>query len=264
MNSVIDTLMKRASTRTYTDDVPSREVIETIVRAGQQAPFAMQMCSVILEREGKIPWGAPLSFIICADVHRIGLIAEKRGWEVRSCDLMLLLFALQDAAYLAQNMVIAAESLGLGSCYIGSAPSMAPQIVAKYKLPPKVFPLVMLVMGYPAEAPQTRPRYPLEFTLFEGEYPRFSEAQIEEAMRVMDEGYLAQEYYKRGGFKVPVPEGREDHHTFEDYSWTEHISRKLQWMPSPEQLLESLRSCGFDCGSRSADAPPVSPSTDRE
>ncbi len=68
-NPVIDTLMRRASVRKYTDQVPSDEVIETIMRAGQQAPFAMQMCSVVLEREGSIAWDAPLNFVICADAH---------------------------------------------------------------------------------------------------------------------------------------------------------------------------------------------------
>jgi FMN reductase (NADPH) len=245
-NPVIDVLMHRASTRAYTAEVPSQEVIETVVRAGQQAPFAYQMCSVVLERSGQIPWGAPLAFIICADAHRMSLIARRRGWDVRSCDLSLLLFAIQDAAYLAQNMVIAGESLGLGSCFIGSAPMLAPRLIARHKLPPKVFPLVMLVMGYPAEKPSPRPRFPLEFTLFEGAYPRFTEEQLARAMHAMDEGYLAQDYYRKLGARVAVPEGREDRVDERDYSWTEHISRKLQWMEDPAKLRASLRRCGFD------------------
>ncbi|MCK4411961.1 MAG: nitroreductase family protein [Candidatus Eisenbacteria sp.] len=245
-NPVIDTLMRRSSVRAYRQEMPSEEVIETIVRAGQQAPFAMQLCSVLLERGGKIPWGAPINFSICIDVERIRLIAEKRGWQVRLNDLLLLLFGLQDAAYMAQNMVIAAESLGLGSCFIGAAPMMAPQIVERFHLPPKVFPLVMLVMGYPSERQPRRPRYPLSFTLFEGEYPELSDEAIEEAMQVMDEGYLAQDYYRKLGAMIPIQGDRAETETPETYSWTEHISRKLQWHPSGEGLLENLRRCGFD------------------
>lgn len=251
-NPVIEMLMARASTREFRDEVPAQEVIEAIVRAGQQAPFAMQMCSVILEREGEIPWKAPLCFIICADAHRLIKIAKLRGWENRTCGLGLWIFAIQDAAYMAQNMVVAAEALGLGSCYIGSAPFMAAEIAEKYDLPPKVFPLVMLVVGYPAKRPVPRPRYPLWFTLFEKRYPRFTEEQLREAMRVMDEGYLAQNYYRGAGLKLPVGEGREDRYTYDDYSWTEHMSRKLQWIPTPDELLESLRRCGFDLMAPSA------------
>ena len=245
-NAVIEIIMKRASVRSYTDEMPSNEVIETVVRAGQQAPFAMQLCSTVLQKGGKFAWGAALNFIILADVHRMQRILEKRGWTLRTNDLTLLLFAMQDATYMAQNMVIAAESLGLGSCYIGSAPMMAKKLIETCSLPPKVFPVVMLVMGYPAEETPTRPRYPLSFSLFEEEYPQFTEEQVEEAMRVMDEGYLAQDYYKKANFKIPLEDGREDPHTFDTYSWTEHICRKMQWDLSGEKLMENLRACGFD------------------
>jgi nitroreductase len=216
------------------------------VRAGQQAPFAMQLCSVILQREGAIPFAAPLQFIICADAHRMQLILKRRGWELSTNDLTLLIFAIQDAAYMAQNMVIAAQSLGLGSCYIGSAPMMAERIIAECHLPPKVFPLVVLVMGYPDGETPTRPRYPLDFTLFEGRYPQLTDDQVTRAMRAMDEGYLAEDYYRKANFKVPVEDGREDPFTFDTYSWTEHICRKLQWDPSADGMRENLRRCGFE------------------
>ncbi|MBU1699024.1 MAG: nitroreductase family protein [Candidatus Eisenbacteria bacterium] len=248
-NPMIDILMNRKSVRSFKEEAPSQEVIETIFRAGQQAPFAMQLCSAILERGEGIPWGAPLNFIICADAHRMRLIAKKRGRRLLMNDLTMLLFALQDAAYMAQNMVIAGEALGLGSCYIGSAPMIAGKIVEQYKLPPKVFPMVMLVMGYPAENKPVRPRYPLSFSLFENEYPSFTDEQVTEAMRVMDEGYLAQDYYKEGRLMIKMEEGKEETSTFDDYSWTEHISRKFQWFPLQSEILESLKACGFKLGS---------------
>jgi hypothetical protein len=46
---------------------------------------------------------------------------EKRGWKMVTNDLVLLFFGIQDAALMAENMVIAARSLGLGSCFLGSA-----------------------------------------------------------------------------------------------------------------------------------------------
>jgi len=245
-NPTLDLLMNRASVRAYTDRVPDDETVSTIVRAGQQAPFAHQCCSVILQREGPFTWGAPLRLLVCADAHRIGLVAARRGWERRTNDLQLLLFAVQDAAYLAQNMVIAAESLGLGSCYIGSPVVTAAALRERCALPPKVLPLVGLVLGYPAERPAPRPRYPLAFTLFEERYPELDEDAVTEAMRVMDEGFLAESYYRRLNAMVPLPEGREETFTFDDYSWTEHISRKLQWNPDPADLLAGLRACGFD------------------
>lgn len=148
---------------------------------------------------------------------------------------------------MAENMVIAAESLGLGSCFLGTAPYRAEKIIKEYKLPKRVFPLVQLAMGYPAEDPPPRPRYPVAFTLFEDEYPEFDEAAIRAAMAEMDQGYLAQGYYRRMGYLIPLQGNREETFTFDDYGWTEHISRKAgQWHTSPKELLEQLAKCGFN------------------
>jgi len=65
-------------------------------------------------------------------------------------------------------------------------------------------------------------------------------------MQVMDEGYLAQDYYRKAGYQIPLEGGREETYTFDTYSWTEHISRKTgQWMPSLKDLIVPLTRCGF-------------------
>lgn len=244
-NPVIESLLNRKSIRNYTDRKPTAEVIETVVRAGQQAPFAAQLCSVLLSRK-KAPFGAPLWFTLCIDMHRLELIMAKRGWTVVESDLSVLLVGIQDVALMAENMVIAAESLGMGSCFLGMTPYRAERIQKQYHLPKRVFPLVELVMGYPAEEFPPRPRYPLGFTLFEDQYPELTDEMVESAMRVMDEGYLAEGYYRRQKAKIRLEAGREERFTYRDYSWTEHISRKSgQWWSDPTELLEQMEKCGF-------------------
>src|SRR5512143_4122085 len=109
-NPVIDTMLNRKSIREYTDESPSDEVLSTIVRAGQQAPFAYQLCSLLLSRnKKKNPFHAPLYFIVCVDSHRFELIMARRNWRRAQNDLSLLLFGIQDATLMAENMVIAAE-----------------------------------------------------------------------------------------------------------------------------------------------------------
>jgi nitroreductase len=173
----------------------------------------------------------------------------KRGWTMIQNDLSLLLFGIQDAALVAENLVIAAESLGLGSCFLGGAPYMAESIIQQYRLPQRVFPLVQLAMGYPAEDPPPRPRYPLSFSLFEDQYPELGDQDVDDAMAVMDEGYLAQGYYRRAGYMIPLEGHRQETFSFDDYSWTEHISRKTgQWLADLDEILEPLAQCGFDLG----------------
>jgi len=241
----------RKSIRSYKEEEPSDEVIEKVVRAGQSAPFASQVYSVLLSRKSKgnsHPFDAPLLFTICIDFHKLELIMEKRDWEPISSDLLCLIFGIEDASLMAENMVIAAEGLGMGSCFLGTIPYRAEKIAKEYDLPKRVFPLVGLTMGYPAEDPPTRPRYPLDFVLFEEEYPDLEGEQLERAMKEMDEGYLDQDYYRKLNAKIPIQkEDREETFTYEDYGWTEHISRKWgQWWESTEELLEEFRKRGFD------------------
>ncbi len=247
-NPMIETLMTRKSIRKYTDETPSDGMIATIVRAGQQAPFSFQMCSLLLSRKRqKNSFAAPLLFTVCVDSHRHELIMAKRNWELMMNDLSLLFFGIQDAALMAQNMVIAGETLGLGSCFLGAAPYRAKAIIEEYGLPSRVFPLVQLAMGYPAEDPPPRPRYPIDFTLFEDRYPELGDELAQTAMDVMDKGYLAQDYYREAGYQIPLETDREEEFTFDNYSWTEHISRKTgQWLSSHDDLLTPLRECGFD------------------
>jgi nitroreductase len=248
-NLVIKTMLCHKSIRKYAKETPSDEVIETIVRAGQQAPFASQAYSILLSRKrARNPYKAPLLFTICVDYHKFEQIMAKRNWKLVTNDLTLLFFGIQDASLMAENMVVAGRSLGLGSCFLGSAMFRAAKIAEEYELPKKVFPLVQLTMGYPAEEPPPRPRYPIDFTLFEDEYPRLDDKKVRKAMEAMDEGYLAQDYYRKMNAKIRLEDKkRKETFTYDDYSWTEHICRKWgQWYPDPKELLEQLEKCGFN------------------
>ena len=249
-NPVIQTMLSHRSVRKFTNQKPSDEMLRTVVRAGQQAPFASQLYSLLLTRK-KAPFGAAWWFTVCVDLYKLERFMKLRGWEILSNDLSLLFFGLQDASLMAENLVVAGESLGLGSCFLGNTPYRADKIQKQYKLPQRVFPLVELVMGYPAEDFPPRPRYPLEFTLFEDRYPEMSDEMVGQAMQVMDEGYLAQGYYVKQKAKIRLEDGRKDAFTYDDYSWTEHISRKWgQWLTDPRELLDQLEKCGFKVGER--------------
>ncbi len=255
-NSVIQSMLRRKSIRRYKPDMPCDQTVQTIVRAGQQAPFASQLCSVLLSRhQEKNKFRAPLLFTLCVDAHKWELIMAVRGWQMKGDDLLLLVLGMQDAALMAENMVIAAESLGLASCFLGDAPFRSSEIIQTYRLPQRVFPLVQLAMGYPAEDPPPRPRYPIEFTLFEDHYPEFNEEEIHNAMQQMDQGYLEQDYYRRYKAKIRLLPEREETYSYEDYSWTEHISRKWGQRLFPDTILLEFERCGFSiCPNRQPDS----------
>jgi len=96
-NPIIETLMNRRSVRKYTDRKLSKEELETIVRAGQQAPFASQLYSVLYSTEGPIAFKASIWFVICVDAHKLERFMKLRGWDIVTNDLSLLLLGMQDA-----------------------------------------------------------------------------------------------------------------------------------------------------------------------
>ncbi len=245
-NDVHELMMRRASVREFADKIPSNDVVESVVRVARQAPFAAQMGSLVLRRDReRNPFRAPLLFTVCADVHRLELVLARRGWKRVTSDAAILLFAIQDAAYMAENLVVAGDAVGLGSCYLGGAAFAADEIAKEYALPEHVFPFVQLAMGYPVAAPTPRPRYPMSFTLHEDHYREPSEEDVAAAMAAMDEGYLAEDYYR--DYVIPLERGRAETFTRRSYSWTEHMGRKWgQWLANPEDLLRPLRACGFD------------------
>jgi FMN reductase (NADPH) len=247
-NPIIQTMLAHRSIRKYKADSPSDEVVKTVVRAGQQAPFASQAYSVLLSRDAeRNPFKAPLLFTICVDYHKFEQIMAKRDWHPLTNDLTLLLFGIQDAALMAENMVIAGRSLGMGSCFLGGAMFKAEKIAEQYHLPKRVFPFVQLAMGYPAEDPPPRPRYPIRFALFESTYPELDDRDVAEAMQTMDEGYLKQDYYRKANAKIRLEDKqRLETFTYDNYSWTEHICRKWgQWYPDSKELLKQLEQRGF-------------------
>ena len=169
----------------------------------------------------------------------------EREWEMECDDMLLLLLGFQDAALMAENMVIAAETLGMGSCFLGGIPFHSKEIIENYNLPSRVFPMVGLTMGYPAENPPPRPRYPLDFVLFEDSYPELESELVRKSMDVMDEGYRAQEYYAKLKAMIPLTD-REETFDFETYGWTEHICRKWGQSLFPKTLVKHMQRCGFN------------------
>ena len=245
-NETINLMLNRKSIRSYTNQMPGFDVVTTIVRAGQQAPFASQLASLLLRRDPeRNKFNAPILFTVCIDAHKWELIMEQRNWQMKADDSQLILLGMQDAALMAENMVIAGESLGLGSCFLGNAPFISEEIAAEYNLPARVFPMVQLTMGYPAEDPPPRPRYPVDFVLFEGSYPEFTRSEIRAAMDQMDDGYLAQDYYRVNKAKIPIKIDRAETFTLENYSWTEHICRKWGQRFFQENFVDQLQKCGF-------------------
>lgn len=224
MNETLSLLYKRKSVRAYEEKPVPKEVKEEIIKAAMRAPTAgnMMLYSIIditdqalkdrlAETCDHQPFiaKAPLVLMFFADYQRYydyykecG-VAESLGIsadEIRTPEEGDMLLACSDALIAAQNAVIAAEALGLGSCYIGDVMENYEIHKELMDLPDYVFPTCMVVFGYPTEQQKEREqpdRFEKKFIVHENRYKRlvlddFDEmfAKIHERMKSFNQGKL--------------------------------------------------------------------------
>ncbi|MDF1537841.1 MAG: nitroreductase family protein [Candidatus Thorarchaeota archaeon] len=245
----------RRSIRSFLDKPISKEVLDKILEAGFRAPFAAQLCSVVYTRDKEkakslsigVYSTAPVFLVFFVDFVRLEKIMKARGYENTQDDMMSLWLGIQDVSLVVENVTLAAEAMGLGSVLLGATPMRARKISELFGVPDRVFPVVGMCIGYPDESDETeiRPRFPLKYNAFEDQYSNHSSEDIQECMKAMDEGYLAQGYYIKKRIKVPLLEGEEDGIGFDRYSWSEHISRKFRRRGESNPLFGILKKQGF-------------------
>jgi FMN reductase (NADPH) len=247
----IDQIHRHYSVRAYKLDAVAPATVERIVAAGQRASTSsnLQTYSVVAvtdagkrTRLAELCGGqqqilqAPVFLAWCADLSRLDRICALRGYEHESSYVESFLVAAVDAALAMQNAALAAESLGLGMCYIGAIRNNPDQVIDLLELPRLVFPISGMTLGWPAAEPFIRPRLPLTAILHWEGYGTDGE---EQDMVDYDTAMIETGIYK--GRQVPVP-GQEGE--MEDYGWLEHTARRASKAVRTE-LRQTLEEQGF-------------------
>ena len=173
MNEVIKQLKERKSVRVFTDREILPEEASVILEAAVNAPTAgnQQLYTIINVKDARLKKelaescdhqlfiaNAPLVLVFCADCRKWYNAFIAYGCKPRNPGVGDLLLAVSDANIAAQNAVVAAQSLGIGSCYIGDIMDNAETQRELLSLPPYVFPAAMLVFGYPTAQQMERPK----------------------------------------------------------------------------------------------------------
>lgn len=197
MNETLDLLERRKSVRAYEAKPVAREQRDAIVRASLRAPTAgnMMLYSIVEIEDQALkdrlavtcdhqPFiaKAPLVLVFLADYQRwfdffkhsdVDDLCRRTGKPFRTPQEGDLMLAVSDALIAAQSAVVAAEALGLGSCYIGDIMENAEIHRELLKLPEYVFPIAMVCFGVPTEGQRQRPqppRYPGDLIVFRNAY----------------------------------------------------------------------------------------------
>ncbi|RKD87813.1 nitroreductase family protein [Mangrovibacterium diazotrophicum] len=171
------TIFDHRSIRKYQSTPISEELLSKILDAGTRASTTgnMQLYSVVVTRdEANKSKLAPLHFnqpmvkeapvllTICADLNRFNRWCELRNADAGYDNFLWILNAFIDASLFAQNICLAAESEGLGICYLGTALYNAPEISQALGLPKGVIPVTAITVGYPDHNPPLTDRLPLD------------------------------------------------------------------------------------------------------
>ncbi|OED35114.1 nitroreductase A [Chromatiales bacterium (ex Bugula neritina AB1)] len=185
MNPTIELLKSHRSIRKFTDQAVSTEQVREIVSAGQTAATSSNVQAVtviqvnssatrdsIAELAGGQAWvsNAGAFLVWCADLKRSGAACARAGGEFEQGMTEHFLIATIDVALAAQNAVIAAESLGLGICYIGGLRNNPAKVTELLQLPEQVYPVFGLCLGYPAQDPEIKPRLSVDAVLMQDAY----------------------------------------------------------------------------------------------
>ena len=175
MNDVIDLMLQHRSIRAFTAEQVPEADIHAAVEAGQKASTSsnIQTYSLVritdpVMRESFIEISGGQEkvrdcgafFVICADMRRHRLLAERCGAPCEE-NVESFLLSVIDASLFAQNMALAFESLGWGTCFIGGIRNDLDAVQNLLDLPQSVAPLFGLTVGRAAEDPWPRPRLPV-------------------------------------------------------------------------------------------------------
>lgn len=196
MNETLRGLLERKSVRIFTEEPVPAEMKAQLLACAAAAPTAgNQQLYTILDvtdqgLKDKLavtcdnqPFiaKAPVVLIFCADAGKWYEGFQRFGCEPRAPGAGDLILAVCDAVIAAQNVVTAAHSLGLGSCYIGDIMERCEEHRELFKLPKYVFPVAMLVAGWPTEQQKDREkpeRQPMSMVVRENTYAPFTEDEL--------------------------------------------------------------------------------------
>ncbi len=193
MNPIIDLIKSHRSIRKFTDQAVDKGTLEAIIAAAQcaatshfvQAYTVINVTDrhkrqVIAELAGPQVWvaRAPVFLVFCADFTRLTAACQWRGAGVEKGWAEQFVTATVDAALLAQNVILAAESLGMGGVFIGGIRNDPQTVCDLLEIPDQAYPVFGMCLGWPAHDPPPKPRLPLEAVLFTDRYPQSHDQRL--------------------------------------------------------------------------------------
>ena len=245
---LLDAMLSHRSVRHFVRDALPEHTLETLVAAAQSAPTSsnLQTWSVIAvesqeRREAlanlvgpqKHLAVAPLVLVFLADLSRIERLGQAQGRDpVGLHYLDTFLMGVIDAALAAQNAVVAAEAMGLGTVYVGGMRNQPEEVAKVLGTPPNVFPVFGLVVGRPdpAKPAAIKPRLPQSAVLHREQY----QVPADQSQEIGDYNEALRQFMRTHGMR--------------EVDWSAQVVERLgspEALTGRHRLYEALRNAGF-------------------
>jgi len=247
-DDMLSILNQHRTIRKYTDRKIEPELLTQLLESACRASNTgnMQAYSVVVTTDSIIKErlspahfnqpmlkNAPAILTFCADYNRFSKWCELRNAEAGYDNFQSFIASAIDTLIAAQTFCIAAESVGLGICYLGTTTYNAREIIAALNLPKLVVPVTTVTVGYPAEVPDQSDRLPLDSVVHFETYKEFTDEGINSLYAEKE----SSEFYKQF-----VAENRKDNlaQVFADIRYSK-INNEI----FSEKFLDVLKTQGF-------------------
>jgi nitroreductase len=242
MTPTIELLKAHRSIRKFESWPIATDLLHELIQAGQAAASSSFLQAATIIRISDLAKRASLAalanhqtyiesaaefLVFCADMNRVSRCCDWHDASANTGFTEQFIIATVDASLVAQNIVVAAESAGLGICYIGALRNNPAEVSSLLELPQNTYPVFGLCLGWPDQDPEVKPRLPLEVVLRENSY---GDAPDLEQLADYDESIRY--YYQT----------RTDNK--KSQSWSEQMSSMLSKESRPH-MLEFLKMKGF-------------------
>ena len=242
MTPIIELLKAHRSIRKFENRPVATDLLHELIKAGQAAASSSFLQAATIIRISDPTKRASLAalanhqpyiesaaefLVFCADMNRAAHCFDWHDATANTGFTEQFIIATVDASLVAQNIAVAAESAGLGICYIGALRNNPAEVSSLLELPQNTYPVFGLCLGWPDQDPEVKPRLPLEIVLRENSY---GDALNLDQLAGYDEA-IRYYYQTRTGNK-------------KHQSWSEQMSGMLSKESRPH-MLEFLKMKGF-------------------
>jgi nitroreductase len=249
---VVAQILSHRTHRRYRSDPVADEVLDIVLAAALSAPSKsdLQQVAIIVVRDAAkqaaiaswipdMPWiaQAPRFLVFCGDHRRLRRMAELRQRSFPNDTLDMFLNAAVDAGLVLESFILAAAGMGLGCCPISVVRNHVEKLADLLELPPCVFPVAGLCVGYPAQAGYVSMRLPPAVTVHTDRYDdRDLPAELDAYDRRREARHATprenQRYVDRYGYA-------------ERYGWSEDKARQYS-VPERHNFGPFIRAHGFE------------------